>query len=66
MNRSGQSERKENDESVSDKTFNSHSDSGPNKFERILMEMEQEGSDTYDFSGIGRASDNLRFERRKC
>ena len=47
-------ERKEGEESVSDKTFNSHSDTILSKFEKILIEMEQEASDTYDFSGIGK------------
>ncbi len=46
-------ERKEPEESLSDKTFNSMSDNPPNRFEKTLMEMEQEASDTYDFSGIG-------------
>ena len=43
---------------MSDKTFNSHSDSALSKFEKILIEMEQEASDTYDFSGIGKIDTN--------
>lgn len=50
---------------MSDQTFNSHSDSATSKFEKILIEMEQEASDTYDFSGIGEWQLMGRSTRRK-